>query len=56
MPFSVGDMVEKLKGYRFVGEVRAVFTTKAGETRLVVENNDGILHIFNERQFKAVTR
>lgn len=50
--FRVGAKVRKLKGYRFAGEVRAVFTKTTGETRIVVENGDGMLHIFNEGQME----
>jgi len=49
-PFAVGDLVRKKKGYDFTGEVRAVFTTKSGKTRIVVEMLDsgGLLHIFSQ--------
>lgn len=47
---EVGDLISKPKGYSFDGEVRAVFTTRAGEVRVVAENGEGILHIFAERQ------
>lgn len=52
MKFSIGDQVNKIKGYPFPGEVRSVFTNKKGETRLVVESTvlPGMLHIFNEEQ------
>jgi hypothetical protein len=48
--FKIGDHATKPKGYRFDSEIRAVFTMKAGAVRLVAENSDGILHIFNEGQ------
>lgn len=49
--FSVGTSVNKRKGYKFPGEVRAVFTNSNGEIRYVVElRNFGLLHIFNEDQ------
>jgi hypothetical protein len=42
--------VRKLIGYKFDGVVVSSFTTTAGKIRLVVENGDGLLHIFNEDQ------
>jgi len=46
--FGVGDLVEKFKGdYQLSGEVRAVFTTRAGKTRYVVEHTPGFLHIYS---------
>lgn len=49
--YAVGDEVIKLQGdYFFTGEVRSVFTKKRGLIRYVVENPDGILHIFSEGQ------
>jgi len=51
MTFEVGDRVTKPKGYPFPGTVRAVFKTRSGETRVVVENDCGdLLHIFNTKQ------
>lgn len=45
--FQVGDRVEKWTGdYQAVGEVRAVFTTRAGKVRYVVEHTPGFLHIY----------
>jgi hypothetical protein len=45
---KVGDRATKVDGdYRFVGEVRAVFTKCNGVIRYVIENDDGILHIFS---------
>lgn len=35
--FKVGDIVLKVKGYRVAGEVRAVFTNRAGDVRYAVE-------------------
>jgi len=52
--FAVGDLIRKPKGYSFNGEVRSVFTTRAGETRIVAEligeNGGGMLHIFSPTQ------
>jgi len=54
--FKIGDIVIKPKGYSFDGEVRAVFTTKSGEIRVVAElkpgNGGGMLHIFSEGQLE----
>lgn len=54
MTFCVGDAVEKVRGYEFPGWVRAVFLTRAGETRYVVEHalSPGLLHIFAPEQLK----
>lgn len=50
----VGDKVRKPKGYSFPGEVRAVFTNRAGDTRYVVERDlaPGMLHIFAPSQLE----
>jgi hypothetical protein len=54
--FGVGDRVRKDSGdYRYEGEVVAVFTKSSGVVRLVVENDDGMLFIFNESQLKLVS-
>ena len=56
MKFKIGDLITKPKGYSFDGEVRSVFTTKAGEVRVVAElkqgNGGGMLHIFSEGQME----
>lgn len=45
---KVGDKVIKGGGdYVFKGTIQSVFTKRSGVTRYVVENDDGILHIFN---------
>lgn len=55
-----GDMVRKVKGYVFEGEVRSVFTNRAGAVRVVVElvnpggNGDGMLHIFDVNQLEVI--
>jgi hypothetical protein len=36
----VGDKVERIEGHRFPGVVRAIFTTLAGDERVVVELTD----------------
>jgi GH25 family lysozyme M1 (1,4-beta-N-acetylmuramidase) len=52
--FAEGEAVKKITGYPYPGEVRAVFQTKAGETRYVVEATGadyaGMLHIFSGEQ------
>ena len=46
--FDVGDCVAKLRGdYSFEGAVVAVFNKLSGARRYVVENRDGVLHIFS---------
>lgn len=56
-PIMPGDHVQKITGdYRFIGVVVARFTKRSGLIRIVVENNDGILHIFNEKQLELVTK
>lgn len=53
MKFKVGDKIQKPKGYKFDGIVVAVFTTTAGEIRIVAELiNNGMLHIFSESQLE----
>lgn len=53
---GVGDQVEKCLGYKWPGEVRSVFTNRAGEVRFVVECTaeavNGALHIFNGSQLR----
>jgi hypothetical protein len=51
--FIVGQHVRKPKGYRFDATVLAVFRNLSGEWRVVAENGDGLLHIFNESQLEA---
>ena len=44
----VGDMVAKVGGdYAFAGVVVASFAKLGGAHRYVVENSDGLLHIFS---------
>ncbi len=48
---KIGDRVVKQGGdYRFRGTIVALFKKVDGKTRVVVENEDGILHIFNPLQ------
>lgn len=54
---DVGRHVQKTTGYPFPGEVRAVFKTKAGLVRYVVEvtgaDYAGMLHIFSPDQLSG---
>jgi hypothetical protein len=56
--YEVGDKVEKVKGYQWPGEVRSVFTSLAGQTRIVVECTvpevAGALHIYSPEQLRKV--
>lgn len=48
---NLGDRIEKTGGdYRFVGTVVGVLTKLSGEVRIVAENADGLLFIFNPSQ------
>jgi len=49
---KIGFKVKKTKGYTFNSIIRAVFETKAGKTRVVAENGEGILHIFAPEQLE----
>lgn len=52
--FLVGEQVEKTTGdYTFRGQVRAAFTKRNGVWRYVVENKEGLLHIFGDGNLKA---
>lgn len=51
----VGDRVRKTVGdYDFDGVVVSVFQKLRGETRIVVENDDRLLHIFSEKQLEVL--
>lgn len=53
--FEVGQRVVKTGGdYTFAGVVIARFTKRSGAVRYAVENDDGIVHIFNGKQLVAV--
>ena len=52
LKFKIGDIVVKPKGYKFDSTIVSVFQTTKGEIRIVAENSDGILHIFNENQLE----
>lgn len=52
---NVGDMVEKIGGdYYFKGTIVAVFKKLSGKIRVVVDNEDGILHVFSENQLRII--
>lgn len=53
--FSINDPVYKVTGYRFEGWIVATFDTLAGHARVVVDNGDGLLHIFNPDQLRRRT-
>jgi hypothetical protein len=49
------QMVRKFAGdYKFVGTVIAVFQKLGGQWRYVVENGDGVLHIFSAEQLESL--
>ena len=49
MKFIIGDKVEKIGGdYTFKGTVVAAFHKLKGQPRYVVEDDRGLLFIFNE--------
>lgn len=52
-PLFEGTRVHKVGGdYSFVGIVVSVFTKRSGAIRYVVENDDGLLFIFNVNQLE----
>jgi hypothetical protein len=56
---KIGDLVEKIKGYKFEGQIRSIFKNSKGDTRVVVEFHDdckptGMLHIFNLEQIRKL--
>lgn len=59
MDFSVGDSVEKAKGYRWPGIIVAVFKTRSGAIRYVVECTvpevAGALHIYSAKDLRFRT-
>lgn len=53
--YQVGDFVEKYTGdYQLKGFVVAVFQTRAGKTRYVVEHEPGFLHIYSDANLRFV--
>ncbi len=52
---NIGDKVKKITGdYEFVGVVVAKFEKTNGLIRYVVENENGILHIFSEKNLELI--
>jgi hypothetical protein len=55
MKFKVGDKAYKPNGYQFPCTIVSIFETTKGDVRIVGEmDNNGMLHIFNERQLEHV--
>lgn len=53
----IGDTIRKTSGdYCFVGTVLSFFSTTKGRSRIVAENSDGIVHIFNPTQVEVIDR
>jgi hypothetical protein len=53
---EVGDTVERVNSdYKFVGTVRSVFQKNSGMTRFVVEDDRGVLFIWNRKNFEKVS-
>lgn len=54
---KANDFVAKVGGdYRFEGQVLCVFKKLSGATRLVVEDDRGVVHIFNPTQVRLIRR
>ena len=50
-----GDKVRKITGdYQLNGVIVARFRTLAGKLRFVVEHKPGFLHIYSEKNLKAI--
>lgn len=48
--YQIGDMVEHVShDSTFLGEIRAVFRHTNGAWRYVLQNSDGILHLYSGR-------
>lgn len=55
MKFKVGDKAYKPNGYKFPCTIVSIFKNLNGDIRIVGEMNDnGMLHIFNEKQLEHV--
>lgn len=53
--FEIGDQFVKEGGdYTFIGEVRGIITKKSGKVRIVGENRDGLLFIFNPEAIRKI--
>lgn len=50
--FKIGDKVYKPEGYKFDATIVSVFETTSGKIRVVAENGEGLLHIFNENNLE----
>ena len=54
----VDAIVEKIKGYKFPGEIRSRFTNRKGDVKYVVEcttpSVEGMLHIYSPKQIRKV--
>ena len=50
--FKIGDKVYKPSGYKFDATIISIFTTTTGNIRIVAENGEGLLHIFNENNLE----
>lgn len=54
--FAEGDLVTKTEGdYTFNGVVLACFRKRSGTPRYAVENEEGLVHIFNHNQLKRAS-
>ena len=52
---EVGTAVEKHTGdYKFIGLIVSRFVKRSGKVRYVVENSDGVLHIFSRNQLRTL--
>ena len=53
---QIGDTVERVNSdYKFVGTVRSVFEKNSGLVRYVVEDDRGVLFIWNRKNFEKVS-
>lgn len=53
---QIGDIVERVNSdYKFVGTVRSVFEKNSGLVRYVVEDDRGVLFIWNRKNFEKVS-
>jgi len=50
--FQEGNVVKRRCDYVFAGVVLAVFRDRSGSPRYAVENEDGIIHIFDGHQLE----
>lgn len=55
LKYEIGDQVEKVGGdYTFMGHVVAAFHKRSGVARYVVEDDRGVLHVYNARILRRV--